>query len=456
MKDSKVERLRAAARVLLCGYGTGSQGPFGRMLSAQEVASTVQRHVKTYRCRIYTPVDTLRLFVGQMLSTDGACQDVVSRRLSERVAQGQTHSTLNTASYCLARRRLPVEVPQELSRTLGARLEQVASARWHWRGRRVVLFDATVMSMPDTASNQQAYPQNGREKAALGFPKARVGALIGMASGAVLGHGIAACKGKGTGEQGLLGAMLPLLNARDVLLADALLAGWWSICDIQARGADVVMRQNGRRATDFRRGMRLGKADHVVEWPRPPRPAWMSRQRYDSYPRTLVMREVRVNGRVLITSILEPGEASASELDTLYAARWHIEVDFRTIKCTMQMDILKCKTSQMIDKEIAVGLLAYNLVRLAMAAAAALCDVLPRALSFKGAKRVLSAFGERLRLELGTSITTMLQTIATLKLPWRPDRIEPRARKRRPKNLPTLTLPRSLARAAIMQRRGLT
>lgn len=456
MKHIKVVRMRAAAQALLAMYSEEPRGLFGRALSAQDVANAVQRHVKAYRCRIYTPVDTLRLFVGQMLSADGACQDVVARLLSERITQGQTHNALNTASYCLARSRLPLEVPRELCAMLGARLEEAASTRWNWRGRSLVLFDATVMSMPDTASNQSAYPQNGREKAGLGFPKARVGALIGLASGAVLGHGVAACKGKGTGEQGLLHGMLQLLDTRNVLVADALLAGWWSICDVQARGADVVMRQNGRRITDFRCGMRLGKGDHVVEWPRPPRPQWMSREQYESYPGTLVMREVKVNGRELVTTILEPAEASASELDAIYGARWHIEVDFRTIKGAMQMDVLKCKTSQMIDKEIAVGLLAYNLVRLAMAGAAALCDVVPRALSFKGAKRVLNAMGERSRHGLAINIATVLQMIASLKLPWRPHRFEPRAKKRRPKNLPTLTLPRNIARAAIMQRRGLT
>jgi hypothetical protein len=456
MKDNKTSRLKAAAQALLARYAATAQGLFGQVLSAQDVASAVQRHVPSYRSRIFSPVDTLRLFVGQMLSADDACQDVVAKRLSERVAQGHSPNALSTSAYCQARQRLPVELPEELGRILGNRVQEQAQTQWSWRGRRLVLFDATVLSMPDTASNQQAYPQNGREKVALGFPKARVGALIDMASGAVLGHGICACKGKGTGEQGLLNALVPLLGSHDVLLADALLADWWSIANVQARGCHVVMRQNGRRATDFRRGKRLGKADHVVQWPRPAKPAWMTRQQYECYPLFLVMREASINARVLVTTLLEPGEASKDELDTLYSARWHIEVDFRTIKCVMQMDILKCKTSQMVDKEIAVGLLAYNLVRLAMAQAAVLGNVLPRALSFKGAKRILNAFEEALRHGTKSCITAVLQAIASLKLPWRPDRIEPRAKKRRPKNLPKLTMPRHMARAVIKRRRGLT
>lgn len=456
MKDTKIVRLRQGAKALLVHFSDPSDDFFSRVIGTQELAAIVARHVKVFRRRIFSPLDTLRLFVGQMLSADGACQDVVARRLSERVEQGETQNTLNTASYCEARARLPVAIPRELCGKIGAALESRAPEHWRWQGRSVKLFDATVISMPDTPSNQQAYPQNGREKPGLGFPKARIGALVGLASGAVLGHAVVACKGKGTGEQGLLSELLDLLDAQDVLLADALLAGWWGICDIQARGVDVVMRQNGRRITDFRRGRRLGKGDHVVEWPRPPRPQGMSLQQYESYPKVIVVREVKINGRVLVTTLLQPSLASAGALDELYSARWHIEVDFRTIKCTMQMDVLRCKTKEMIDKEIATGLLAYNLVRWTMASAATLCDVLPRALSFNGAKRVLNAFANQLRHAVQITITGVLKKIATLKLPFRPNRIEPRAKKRRPKNLPMLTVPRNVARAAIRLRRGLS
>jgi hypothetical protein len=139
--------------------------------------------------------------------------------------------------------------------------------------------------------------------------------------------------------------------------------------------------------------------------------------------------------------------------------RWNIEVDFRTIKATLQMDVLRCKSQPMVDKEIAVCLLAYNLVRWAMAKAASLSDVLPRALSFTGAKRLLNAFADQLRRTSGDQIHTLIATvtasIATLQLPCRPGRIEPRAKKRRPKNIPLLTVPRHIARELIHAQRQL-
>lgn len=206
---------------------------------------------------------TLRLFIGQVLSEDRACQDVVGRHLSERVAAGRPECGLNTGPYCQARQRLPLAIPRRLYESVGKRLEARMPRAWRWRGRSVKLFDGTTVSMPDTPENQEAFPQSSEQKPGLGFPVARIGGLIGLASGAVLGHAVVACKGKGNGEQTLLHQMLPLMEKNDVLLADALLATWWIIAEVRARGADVVMVQHGRRITDFAQGRRLGEKDQA-------------------------------------------------------------------------------------------------------------------------------------------------------------------------------------------------
>lgn len=328
---------------------------------------------------------------------------------------------------------------------------------WRWRGRHVKLFDGTTVSMPDTPENQEAFPQNAEQKPGLGFPVARIGGLISLASGAVLGPAVAGCKGKGTGEQTLLRGLLPLITRGDILLADALLATWWIVAEIQRRGGDVVMVQQGRRLTDFTQGRPLGRNDHVVEWPLPPRPKWMSPDDYAHCPAVLRVRELEIDGRILITTLLDPNAVTPRELDALYALRWNIEVDWRTIKVTMAMDVLRCRSPEMVEKEIAVHLLAYNLVRWAMASAAWLGNVLPRCLSFTGAKRVLLAFGEQLRhgggRRLSFMFATVLAAIASLQIPHRPGRFEPRAKKRRPKPLPWLTVPRHIARTKIREQR---
>jgi len=459
MKDNKIERVRQKIAMLKRQFLQGDTGLFDQALGDQEVAAVVSELVAPHRERIYSPLDTLRLFVGQVLSSDRACQDVVGRRLSERIAQGQPASALNTGSYCDARKRLPITLPVTLGIMIGEGLEAMTPLAWRWQDRPVKLFDGTSISMPDTLSNQQAYPQSREQKPGLGFPIARIGALIGLSSGAILGYQVAACKGKGTGEQSLLTNLLDHLNAGDVLLADALLATWWIIEGASRRGADVVMAQHGVRITDFTHGQRLGKNDHLAQWPRPPKPKTMRAEEYARYPEFLSMREVEVNGRILVTTLLDPTLVSAQSLGALYKMRWNIEVDFRTIKATLEMDVLRCKTQPMVDKEIAVYFLAYNLVRWAMAKAALLADVLPRMLSFAGAKRLLGAFADQLRRTSGNPVRTMIATvtacIATLRLPYRPDRVEPRAKKRRPKNLPLLTVPRQVARDLICAQRFL-
>jgi hypothetical protein len=170
----------------------------------------------------------------------------------------------------------------------------------------------------------------------------------------------------------------------------------------------VVMAQHGVLLTDFTRGQRLGKQDYVVQWPRPPKPKTMRADECVRYPAFITIREVEVNGRILATIMLDPAMVSAQALGALYKMRWQIEVDFRTIKATLEIDVLRCKTSSMIEKEIAVYFLAYNLVRWAIAKAAFLADVLPRTLSFSGAKRLLGIFTDQFRHATNGQICAMI------------------------------------------------
>jgi len=456
--SKREESLRRGALELRHQFAQGNRGVFSEVLPAEQVAAAIAKECGGYRERLYPPLTTLRLFIRQVLAEDRACQDVVCWRLAEQTVRGAPAIGLNTGAYCQARQRLPLSVPQQFYREIATALEAKMPKAWRWHGHRVKLFDGTTVSMPDTVELQQAFPQSAEQQPGLGFPLARICGLISLSSGAVLGHAVTASKGKGSGEQSLLlNDLLPLLDRGDILLADALLTTWWIIAKAQAAGVDVVMPQHARRITDFTQGRLLGRQDHVVTWPRPPRPAWMSIEAWQGYPSTLSIREFKVGERVMVTTLLEPRLASPRELDNLYALRWNIEVDWRTIKVTMEMDILRCLSPDMVKKEIAVYLLAYNLVRWAMVAAAKLSDVLPRVLGFTGAKRVLLAFAEALRRNPGRRLAFMfaatLAAIAAMKLPDRPGRVEPRTKKRRPKPLPLLTVPRKIARENIITMR---
>lgn len=423
-----------------------------------QLEAWVQRECGVYRDRLYPPLSTLGLFVGQVLSADGACQDAVARYLSERTGRGEDACSLNTASYCRARARLPLSLVLGLQRGIGAQLEGALPAQWRWLGRTVKLADGTTVSMADTAANQAVYPQHRGQRPGLGFPLARLVALIGLGSGAVIDWAMGACEGKGSGELGLLYRLMDALQAGEVLLADRYYATYWIMALLQARGVDCVMRGHQKRHSDFRCGKRLGRGDHLVSWERPKqRPAWLDEGSYRSLPERITVREVKVGGRVLVSTLSDSTTFSAQALDELYRLRWRIELDLRTIKSDLGMQLLRCKDPQMVQKEVGVYLLAYNLVRAAMARAAALAEVLPRALSFKGAQQVLRAFHEQLRhcgaARTCVMIGCVLGAIAELLIPQRPDRVEPRAVKRRPKPHRLLMQPRPLARSRLLAQR---
>ena len=420
------------------------------VIPTQSLIGWILEEVGSYRERIYSPLTTLSLFIEQVLGSDHSCQDAVAKGLSLRVALGQSTCSLNTGPYCKARTRLPLSLLRRLAREVGSRLCADQPTAWRWRGREVKLIDGTTVSMPDTRANQARFTQSGGQQPNLGFPLARLVAVISLSTGAALEWAIDACKGKKTGETALLWRLLPTFTRGEIVIADSYYCGYFMIAGLINQGADIVMPQHHLRITDFRRGKQLGVRDHLVTWTRPQRPEWMEEATYAAMPEQLTMREVRAGGRTLVTTLLDACTVTKPALAELYAMRWQVELDLRSIKTVMQMDILRCKRPSMVEKEIAVHLLAYNLVRAVMAQAAAVHDVLPRQLSFKTALQLLRAFEVNLRHGSQQSPTTpqesLLAALAQRRLPHRPHRVEPRAVKRRPKQYWLLRKPRHVLR----------
>lgn len=429
----------------------------GELLPEDDVRHMIEEEAGSYRARIYPPLTTLGLFVGQALSPDGACQDAVGGHLSERVAQGVAPCSLNTGPYCKARQRLPLALIERLATMLGDRLETASAPDWRWRGRAVKLLDGTTVSMPDTQANQAAYPQSGEQQPGLGFPLAMLVALISLSTGAVLRWVGGPCRGKGTGEQALFRSLMPDLSRDDIILVDRYHCAYFTIAMLIERGVDILTRQHQRRVTDFRKGTRLGKKDRLVTWVRPQRPQWMDAETYARMPGQLTLRQTEVAGRILVTTLTDARQITPLDLDALYQRRWQVEVDLRSIKAVLGMDILRSKSPAMIAKEIAACLLAYNPVRGLMARAAAARQCIARTLSFKGTLQLLLAFQQQLRWVGRKSAalmgTHLLGATGLMVLPVRPGRVEPHAIKRRPKNHALLTLPRHVAREKILQSR---
>lgn len=451
------KRLSEQVRRMRARFAQSVGEGLSSVLSAQSVRQAVEEHAGRWRERLYSPLTTLELFTEQVLNPDRSCQDAVARGLSLRVAMGKSGCSLNTGPYCKARTRLKFELIEHLSRHLAGQLGAKQPEHWRWRGRELKLADGTTVSMPDTVANQRCYPQNREQAPGLGFPLARVVGIVSLSSGAVLDWAIGPCEGEESGETALLWKLAAGLHDGDVLIADRYFAGYFLLARLKELGVDVVVRANRHRRTDFRCGKRLGARDHLVHWQRPQRPRWMDPATYEQMPLSLPVREVRAGGLTLVTTLIDPKHIAKDELHELYSQRWNVELDLRSIKSTMGMDVLRCKSPQMVAKEVAVHLLAYNLVRALMARAAQSVGVLPRQLSFKGALHLINAFQEALRraprARLAIMQAHLLGAIASLKLPQRPGRVEPRAVKRRPKEYPRLMRPRHIARAPLLRLR---
>jgi hypothetical protein len=432
--------------------------PFSDVLSEGIVAQALTAIDVCWVDRIYSPLVTLWVFLGQVLRADQSCRAAVARLIAHRLSWGQRPCSAETGAYCQARKRLPEEFFSNVARQTGHALETGVDPQWLWKQRRVHVFDGATVSMPDTLENQRAYPQPDTQKPGLGFPLARIAAVFSLSCGAILDLGICRYAGKGQSELGLLRSLWAIFRPGDVLLADRLMCTWTEMVMLKGRGVDCVCRFTSHRNADFRRGKRLGKGDHIVTWLKPRRPRSIDRETYDSLPESLTIRECRVQVeqagfrvKVLIvaTTLLDVGEFTKSDLAQLYRARWNAELDLRSLKQTMQMEVLRCKTPELVRKEIWTHILAYNLIRTIMAQAATKHGIEPRSISFKGAIQTLEAFQPVIAIQgqhdsafRNRLYQQLLDAITVHRVADRPNRYEPRLRKRRPKHYGFLRKPR--------------
>ena len=218
-----------------------------------------------------------------------------------------------------------------------------------------------------------------------------------LGSGALLDFAVAPYEGKETGEQALLRRLLFHLRAGDILLGDANFENYFLLALVLQAGADVVFEKNGSRIIDFRKCYQtLGSKDGLFKLKRPAKKEWMSQELYDQLPEKLVVRAVKNKKRTIIITLLDAEEYSRTEIIELYLKRWHIETDFGVIKTTMKMDMLRCKSPEMVRKEISVNLLVYNVIRALMGNAVVHTGKTPREVSFKAAQETLVSFHQTL------------------------------------------------------------
>lgn len=424
------------------------------------VRRVLEEEGASWRCVSYTPWLTFWAFFWQVLGPDPSCRAAVKRIAAWVARRGGRFDDQDTSPYCKARGRLPESVLFRLMRMVGHRSHDAVASEWLWCGRRAKVVDGTTVSMPDTPANQAEYPQPSSQRPGVGFPIARVVVLFCLATGAVIETAIGKYKGKQTGENTLFrGLWDEGLAAGDVVLGDRYYSSYFDLALLKTRGVDSVCRLHQRRPNDDRRGRRLGREDRVVTWTRPARPDWMDASTYEDVPETMEVRMVRIRVAIrgfrtrvldLVTTLLDSDVYTKKDLGDLYRRRWEAELHLRAIKVVLGLDVLRCKTPEMVRKELWMGLLGYNVIRATMAEAARAHGRAPHRVSFKGALQTVQAYAEALRD--GTSEQRrwlwkiMLESVANDEVGHRRDRAEPRARKRRPKPYPLLMVPREQAR----------
>lgn len=413
---------------------------------------SIMMDCREYRDRIYTPFKTLIIFIKQVLHSDKSCKNALGCAIAECLSIGRSCMSSNTGPYCKARSRLPEESIKLLVKETGGSAVEKTPEPWKWHGRDVKIVDGTTVIMADTKENQIAYPQHSEQGKGLGFPIARLVVLMSLSMGVVLDYDLDAYKGKGTGEHALFRSIFDSVHCGDILLGDSYYPSFFLMCDLVQKNCDGVFEAHGGRNIDFRKGESLGKKEHIVEWEKPKKPEWMNQEAYETYPGKLAVREFKVNGKVYVTTIMNHKKHNKWELSALYQLRWQVEINLKSIKTTMNMHMLSCKSPAMVRKEIGVHFIGYNVIRIMIAEACGRygVNINPNQISFKATVQLLNHF---MSIFLGSNnfvYQDFLMQIICNKIGNRPGRVEPRAVKKRPKSFPRLQIARDVAKKRLL------
>jgi len=443
---------------------------FSDTLTEGDLTQACHDHQLDFGCDdddVYTPAVTLWAFLSQVLFLEQqrSCAAAVARVVVMYIALGRQPPSINTGAYCRARSKLSEPFLRQLSCDVARRCERELSEERLWYGRHVYLADGTTVSMPDTEANQAMYPQAKSQAQGVGFPIARMVVLLSLATAMVCEMAIGPYAGKETGETALLRQLLGKLTEGDILLADGFYCSYFMLAILKKQQVDAVMRIHHKRKVDFLTGRVIKKRDHVTTWHKPSQcPIWMDKQTYLEIPEILEVRETEVvveqagfrpQSFVIISTLLNGKTYSAEALGDLYRDRWNAELDIFAIKITMGMDVLRCKTPEMVHKEIWACLLAYNLIRRSMLQAAAASGRSVRSMSFTTAVVIVTSSWTAIlfanKENASSLIRIHLKNMCCTKVANRPDRFEPRATKRRPKKLTYLTKPRGEAKQELLK-----
>ena len=436
--------------------------PFSELLEISELDELVKNSKVKFYHRLYTPLVTILVFIAQVLDSDRSCRKAVSRLVglaSPSSSQGQKPSQ-NTAAYCKARLRLPLTLIWKLIEWSRQRIDAQVGADELWLGRhKVHVVDGSSCQTPDTEANRNEFGLPGNVKPGCGLPVLPFVGVFSLATG--LFEWLRFGK-KGGHERHLFRDLIKQFSPGEVVLGDRGFCSYADICLLKQQAVECVFRIFNRKP-DYQTGQRLGKQDHIVDWTKPKaRPAGMSAEEYAALPEKLRVREVRIvveqkgfRSKTLdiVTTLFDAKIYTKAAIASLYRRRWSIELNFRHIKTTLGMELLSTKTPEMAHKEVLIYMLAYNLIRSLIWAAKQTYRIDIERISFKGTIQHLATASPYLAIADASDYSRrheeLIQVVSKEQVPDRPNRVEPRVVKRRPKKYPLMTQPRSVLRAKL-------
>jgi hypothetical protein len=436
--------------------------PFSELLEISELDELVKDSKVKFYHRLYTPLVTVLVFIAQVLDSDRSCRKAVSRLVglaSSSSRQGPKPSQ-NTAAYCKARLRLPLTLIWKLIEWSRQRIDAQVGADELWLGRhKVHVVDGSSCQTPDTEANRNELGLPANVKPGCGLPVLPFVGVFSLATG--LFEWLRFGK-KGGHERHLFRDLIKQFGPGEVVLGDRGFCSYADICLLKQQHVDCVFRIFNRKP-NYQAGQRLGKYDHVVDWEKPKAcPAGMSAEAYALLPEKLRVREVRVvveqkgfRSKILdiVTTLLDAKIYTKEAIASLYRRRWSIELNFRHIKTTLGMELLSTKTPEMAHKEVLIYMLAYNLIRSLIWAAKQTYRIAIERISFKGTIQHLATASPYLAIadasDYSRRYEELIQLVSKEQVPDRPDRVEPRVVKRRPKKFSLMTQPRSVLKAKL-------
>ncbi len=399
---------------------------------------------QTKRKRLYDLSTTFILFLLQTL-LGMSCAETV--KFFQAVNDGRKISS-DTGGYCKARTRLMLEAIQSACSRI-SRIACDAAPNSLWHGMRVMIVDGTGLDAPDTKRNRKKYPPRAEKVEGTSFPQLNLLVLVDWASGAVIEW---ARGDKHWGEQSLLKKLFGrACFAKCILLGDKYYGSYGNMAYLIRKGGHFIFPL--KSMARMTRKERLSNGDWLYELEKPLKRAesW-SKSEWATMPRSIKIRVIeicverkgyRVKKIKLASDLLSPKLYPAADIAILSAQRWRVELDLRSLKTHMGMDHLKTLSPKMIDKEIAMFMTAYNLIRAFMSEAGRTHQICLSRMSFAQAKSQLAEWLKKMSGKQRKSSTArkiqFAEYLVDDLLKIRPGRAEPRVIKRRPKSFPRLT-----------------